>query len=594
MASTWTGNASGVSFWDDGNNWSPTGVPTLSSSVVSIAESGTYQVVIQNSDPSYTIRSLSIGGTGSNPTLDVLGQLNVQKAITLVDGGDLAVGSLGAANISRVNIGSGSTVFDSGTLNVSGVFSGSGIVAVNGAELFANTIAGTNTYSLANSATMTISQSVSSSGAINFGDGTPDTLNLDSAGSGFGAAVSGFGGGDVIDIGSLTYSSSDTTQYSNSTLTISNGANTLFTFTDIDDPGLIVLADDGAGGTEIETCFLAGTYILTDHGDVAIEQLVSQDLVATWSDGTIIYKPIIWTGGRYLNKAAVSRNSSYPIRILANAFSDAVPRRDLLVTAEHCILVEGQLIPARMLVNGCSIVEDRSVDSYSFHHIELETHGIILAEGLTAESYLDTGNRESFTPSITVTQHSTPSNGLTSKSWAVHACAPLATDRQTVEPIWEALRERATRLGMRDQRFHTMLVDNPQLQLLLNTGDYITARWNKHLSYMFQIPIGATPVRLLSRVSVPADTIGPFIDDRRKLGIQIRSIGFWNGLEETVIKVTDIEAAGWYAAEDDLRWTNGNAALDLPTAVTKDTFVGIVVVGSLLYREDQTVGLLAA
>jgi hypothetical protein len=74
-----------------------------------------------------------------------------------------------------------------------------------------------------------------------------------------------------------------------------------------------------------------------------------------------------------------------------------VPHRDLLVMPEHCILVQGRLIPARMLVKGRSILIDRDVVSYQYFHAELETHGILLAEGLTAESYLDTGNRAIFT-----------------------------------------------------------------------------------------------------------------------------------------------------------------------------------------------------
>ncbi len=32
----------------------------------------------------------------------------------------------------------------------------------------------------------------------------------------------------------------------------------------------------------------------------------------------------------------------------------------------------------------------------AYYHIELENHGVLLAEGLPAESYLDTGNRSSF------------------------------------------------------------------------------------------------------------------------------------------------------------------------------------------------------
>ena len=594
MTNTWIGNSTGTSFWDNDNNWSPNGAPATSSDVVSITESGSYQVVIQNADPSYTVRSLVLGGTGSSPTLDVLGQLNVQKVITIAGGGTLAIGSSGTANASRVVLGSDATVVDQGTLNISGVFSGSGSISLNGADLFANSIAGTNTYTLSNSATMTLSQSVSSSGAVIFGDGTPDTLNLDSAGSSFGAAISGFGGGDMIDIGSLGYSNNYTVQYSDSTLTIGNGATTLFTFTDIDDPGAVVLANDGVGGTLIETCFLAGTHILTDQGEVSIEQLVAGDMVATVLDGTIVYKPIKWVGGRRLDRTTVKRSESYPVRILTSAFSDMTPHCDLLVTPEHCIFVDGCLIPARMLVNGCSIVEDRSIDAYSFHHIEFETHVLVLAEGLITESYLDTGNRGSFSDPAIVTLHPRLADKAVAKTWAANACAPMTTNREIVESIWRMLRERALGLGLPDQQSPVSLVDDPQLHLQLDNGSRISARWSGKARYIFHIPDGTKPIQLLSRTAVPADVVGPFVDDRRKLGVAVKSVVFWDGLQDTTIDAKDIDLAGWYAAEDEVRWTDGNAVLELPTAVGSDAFVEIVVVGTLLYRQEELGELLVA
>jgi Hint domain len=53
------------------------------------------------------------------------------------------------------------------------------------------------------------------------------------------------------------------------------------------------------------------------------------------------------------------------------------------------------LIPARYLVNGATIVQEFR-DWISYYHIELESHGVVVAEGLGAESYLDTGNRTGF------------------------------------------------------------------------------------------------------------------------------------------------------------------------------------------------------
>ena len=53
------------------------------------------------------------------------------------------------------------------------------------------------------------------------------------------------------------------------------------------------------------------------------------------------------------------------------------------------------LIPIRFLVNGRSIAQVET-DRIEYWHVELDEHDILLAEGLPAESYLDTGNRSAF------------------------------------------------------------------------------------------------------------------------------------------------------------------------------------------------------
>ncbi|WP_202208906.1 Hint domain-containing protein, partial [Gluconobacter sp. Gdi] len=56
----------------------------------------------------------------------------------------------------------------------------------------------------------------------------------------------------------------------------------------------------------------------------------------------------------------------------------------------------GKLVPARMLVNGASILIDRTINSYTYYHVELESHEAVWAENALTESYLDTGNRSQF------------------------------------------------------------------------------------------------------------------------------------------------------------------------------------------------------
>jgi antigen 43 len=251
-----------------------------------------------------------------------------------------------------------------------------------------------------------------------------------------------------------------------------------------------------------------------------------------------------------------------------------------------------------MLVNDRSIVEDHSIASFSFHHVELDTHGVLLAEGLTTESYLDTGNRTAFTNDAVVSLQAGPALDASHKSWTRHACAPLATDRETVEPIWRRLLARSATDGAPEAALGhdrgPAFSDDPQLRVLLDDGSVTAARWAGGGRHLFQIPQGARPVRLLSRSAVPARSIGPFVDDRRRLGVQVKSVVFWCGLVDVVHRATDLDLDGWHAAEAGARWTDGAACLDLPRAGAAETFVEIHVVGSMRYADHEPPLLLAA
>ena len=178
--------------------------------------------------------------------------------------------------------------------------------------------------------------------------------------------------------------------YGNWTVGGDPGTNAWRTFTHTD--GTSFTARDFEG----ITCFAEGTLIATARGEVPVETLRAGDLVLT-AHGTAALKPLIWVGhttvdvARQRNQAAIA-----PVVIKAGALADGVPFRDLRVSPDHSIFLDGRLVPAKLLVNGSTIVQETWCRSVTYWHIELEGHGLVVSEGAVTESYFDDGNRHLF------------------------------------------------------------------------------------------------------------------------------------------------------------------------------------------------------
>jgi hypothetical protein len=82
---------------------------------------------------------------------------------------------------------------------------------------------------------------------------------------------------------------------------------------------------------------------------------------------------------------------------MAGALGDNIPSRDLRLSPDHALLVEGVLIQAGALVNGTSIVRETSVPQlFTYYHVELDDHALILAENTPAETFVDNVDRLGF------------------------------------------------------------------------------------------------------------------------------------------------------------------------------------------------------
>jgi hypothetical protein len=139
-------------------------------------------------------------------------------------------------------------------------------------------------------------------------------------------------------------------------------------------------------------CFLRGTRILTDRGEVAVEDLAAGDLVATRSGAL---RPIRWIGTQSFASHRAG-SSQQPIRLRAGSLGAGLPDRDLLVSPGHAVLVGAVLVHAGALVNNITILRAVIAGRIDYFHLDLGPHDCVRANGAWAESYFEDRNRDGF------------------------------------------------------------------------------------------------------------------------------------------------------------------------------------------------------
>ncbi len=222
----------------------------------------------------------------------------------------------------------------------------------------------------------------------------------------------------TLTVGTVTYDTDRTptitgTAEAGSTVTIMDGTTTLgtttanaqgaYSFTVADANQLSggahsfsVTATDLAGNTSSASnavarnvvCYMSGTRLQTQDGWKLVEQLTVGDLLKTVS-GQL--QPVTWVGHSTIDcRRQDNKQHAYPVRIAQHAFGYQLPERDLFVSPLHSIYVEGVMIPAIHLVNGLTVTQEQTEGLVTYYHVELPGHDAVFAEGLPAETYLDT------------------------------------------------------------------------------------------------------------------------------------------------------------------------------------------------------------
>lgn len=340
---------------------------------VTVTNSGT----ITDSNASYSAIALNAGGSVTNA----------------------AGGTIMSNGYHGIYISGGGTVTNAGTIETTGVNSAVELIGgfnnrviVDPGAVFQGLVQGGNfvgntsvsVLELAPGGPGTLTGIGSTTGFYNFGSIAFDpgaVWNVSGPRNGFagGQTISGFAQGDTIGLSNFngTY-----VGFGSGTLTLSSNTHLSF---EGGFPGEHFVVTPGTNTEITLACFAAGTRILTENGEVAVENLRPGAHVVSLSHQRAL--PVKWVGWQ--------RSRAWPVCVSAGALGEGLPHRDLWLSPDHALFVGGALIPVRYLINGASIAEV-ACDGATYFHVELAAHAVLLAEGLPAESYLDTGNRAAF------------------------------------------------------------------------------------------------------------------------------------------------------------------------------------------------------
>ncbi len=268
----------------------------------------------------------------------------------------------------------------------------------------------------------------------------------------------------------------------------------------------VQVGSDGFGGTLITLggdmpCFGHGTRILTPNGYRPVQDFAPGDPVVTL-DGAV--RAVGWIGRRTLDLADEPR--ARPVLFAAGALGENVPSRPVLLSPLHGVFVGGVLVPALHLVNGATITQTQKAAS-TYFHLELDRHDILLAEGMAAESYLDTGNRGPLY------------DEQGRRGGCRTACAKLVTTGPQLADIRRKLHDVALAAGY-------TLTYEPGLRGVAARRSVlprVTTKAGRRIA-RFRLPSGAACLYLAAHAATPADT-DPNSEDRRTIAICLDDSG---------------------------------------------------------------------
>lgn len=167
----------------------------------------------------------------------------------------------------------------------------------------------------------------------------------------------------------------------------------------------------GIEAVDAVMCFTPGVMVATRRGRVPVETLRPGDMIVT-RDNSL--QELAWIGQRDLGLAELLAAPEHrPVRIKAGALGDGFPDRDLVVSPQHRVLIQGlapqlyfhepEVLAVALHLVGRPGIERLRPKQVSYIHLMFEHHEVLSTNGCWTESFqpgpwslsgMDTGQRD--------------------------------------------------------------------------------------------------------------------------------------------------------------------------------------------------------
>ena len=127
-------------------------------------------------------------------------------------------------------------------------------------------------------------------------------------------------------------------------------------------------------------CFLAGTLVETDQGNIHIEEITTEHSINGYPVSKLV---------------AVHNSLDYMVMIKQNSLDDNVPNRDTIISPLHGILINKKLVQAHTLINNKTILKHPGEDlspNYLVYNIVLDGFYLMTIHNMSVET-LDPRNK---------------------------------------------------------------------------------------------------------------------------------------------------------------------------------------------------------